>query len=458
MSRLSCLITMPMVIAQLALCFLFSQGAIASFYFAGIELALLYLMLFIAKPKTALMAFLLVRPVLDYLKPFSDIRLQEYSSINLAALSTVLILFCGIFYILIHKINPFRIPLVRPFFAFVLICLFTLPFSSLKVEGLFDGLRLTSLFVFYILVSIIFDNMKDIRRLTWIIFLSAVLPLATGFYQILTRTGSVELIGYYKSITFNRAFATFTHPNVYAFYLTMLLPMAILIFPHTKNRAKKIFLGALIAAMGVSLVLTFTRGAWISFICAVLALGFIRSKKAVAIILLVIMALALFMPSIALRFSDLSGTTYDGTDSLRWRLNLWGQTFNYFLSRPIFGYGLGSFYALSSAASSEYAPAHNDYLRLALEVGIVGLGAYLFLLYLLTRDAFRLYKRLNPAYSRTIALGFFSLCVAYILIGMADNLMRSTVVQLYFWAFAAIMFNAGRMEAVTTRPSLVVNH
>ncbi|TAN59222.1 hypothetical protein EPN16_07755, partial [bacterium] len=264
-------------------------------------------------------------------------------------------------------------------------------------------------------------------------------------------------LGYYRSITFNRAFATFTHPNVYAFYLTMLLPMAILIFPQTKNRAKKIFLGALIAAMGASLVLTFTRGAWISFICAALALGFLRSKKTVMLILLVIIALALLMPSIALRFSDLSGTAYDGTDSLRWRLNLWRQTFEYFLSRPVLGYGLGSFYALSSAASSEYAPAHNDYLRLALETGIAGLGAYLFLLYLLTRDALRIYKRLNPAYSRAIALGFFSLCVAYILIGMADNLMRSTVVQLYFWTFAAIMFNVGRMETGTARPGLVTS-
>ncbi len=446
MRRVSSLITMLFAGLQLALCLLFSQGAVSPFYFAGIELTLLYLMFFIIKPKAALMAFLFARPLLDYLKPFSDIQLEVYSSINLAALSTLLILACGIFYILIHKINPFRLPLVRPFSVFVLICLFTLPFSSMKVEGLSDWLRLASLLVFYILILSMFDNMRDIKILTGVIFFSALLPLAGGFYQALTRTGYAELIGYYNSVTFHRIFATFTHPNIYAFYLTMLLPMAIVLFLRASARAERIFLGWLIAAMGLSLILTFTRGAWISFTCAIITIGFLRSKKAAIAVTLALIVMALLMPSVALRFSDLSGSTYDGTDSLRWRLNLWRQTFSYFSSRPVFGYGLGSFYALSSAASREYAPAHNDYLKLALETGIAGLGAYIILLFLLTRNAFSLLKKLRLPYSRAIALGFFSLCVTYILIGMADNLMRSTVVQLYFWTFAAIAFNLREAE------------
>ena len=351
MIRLSYLITMLMVLGQLALCFLFSQGAVASFYFAGLELVILFLMFFIVRPKAALMAFLLIRPILDYFKPFSDIQFQVYSSINLAALSTILILVCGIFYILINKINPFRIPLARPFFVFISVCILSLSFSPLKVEGLFDGLRLSSLFIFYILISSIFHNMKDIKRLIGIIFLSAVAPLAVGFYQMFTSTGYSELIGYYKSMTFHRIFATFTHPNIYAFYLTMLLPMAILVFLNTKNKIKRLFLSALIAALGISLIFTFTRGAWISFACAAFTFGLLRSKKTLAVILLVVLALALLMPAVALRFSDLSGSTYDGTDSLRWRFNLWQQTFNYFLSKPIFGYGLGSFYTLSSPPS-----------------------------------------------------------------------------------------------------------
>lgn len=440
--------TFPLIL-QLALCLLFARGMISPFYFAGGELVILFGMLFFSRPKLAIMVFLLLRPLLDYFKPYSDIQFQVYSSLNLAALSTALILVCGIFYILLNKINPFRLPLVRPFFVFVLVCLFSLSFSPLKVEGLFDGFRLASLLVFYILIFSLFDNINDIKRLIGIIFLSSVLPLAVGFYQILTRSGFLESIGYYRSSSFNRIFSTFTHPNIYAFYLTMLLPMAVLIFLDTKNKIKKSFLAALIAALVLSLIFTFTRGAWISAACAVFTFGLLRSKKTLAIILLVMLALILFIPSVALRFSDLSGLTYGGTDSLAWRFNLWQQTFDYFLSRPIFGYGLGSFYALSSAASSEYAAAHNDYLRLALEIGLAGLGAYIFLLYFLTRNAFSLYKRLNFAYSKTIALGVFSSSVAYLLIGLADNLMRSTVVQLYFWTFAAIMFNLKRLEEGT---------
>lgn len=434
------------VFLQLMLCIGFSQGMISPFYFISCQLIVFFLMLFMAKPKIAVMVFLLVRPTLDYLKPFSDIQFQMNSSINLAAMATALILLCGAVYILIHRIRVFRLPLVIPFFLFIGACFISLFISPTEIEGLFDWVRLASLFIFYILILITFTSLKDIQRLIYIIFLSAVVPLLVGFYQIAIRTGLTEVTGYFITISFHRIYSTFTHPNIYAFYLVTLLPMSILVFLESKGGIKKICLGIFIAALGFSLIFTFTRSAWISLLCAIFTFGISKYRKPLIIILLVILALTLLVPEIFRRFADLSGSTYDGLDSFRWRLHLWRQMFGLFLTSPILGHGLGSFQQLSYAVQSEYAAAHNDYLRLAIEIGALGLGIYLFLLFSITRSAFSLYKRLCVPLFKAITLGFLSLCVAYIIIGLSDNLVRSTVVQLYFWTFAAVMFNVSQIE------------
>lgn len=434
------------LLVQLILCAIFSQGMISPFYFIGCQLMTLFLMLFIIKPKIALTVFLLARPMLDYLKPYSDINLQISSSINLAAMATTLILLYGVIYILIYRVRIFRLPLAVPFCLFICTCFISIFISPSKIEGLFDWVRLASLFIFYILILITFTSLKDIQRLIYIIFLSAVVPLLVGFYQIATRTGLTEVTGYFITISFHRIYSTFTHPNIYAFYLVTLLPMSILLFLESKNSLKKICLGMFILALGYSLIFTFTRSAWISFMCAIFTFGILQHKKPLVILLLVILVLTLLVPEIFRRFADLSGSTYDGMDSFRWRLQLWKQMFEFFLKNPILGHGLGSFYQLSYATQSEYAAAHNDYLRLAIEIGALGLGIYLFLLFSITRSAFSIYKRLRIAVFKAIALGFLSICVAYIVIGLADNLVRSTVVQLYFWTFAAILFNVARIE------------
>ena len=83
MGRLHNIIALIMLSIQLVLCCLFLFGVISPFYLIGIEFIILYLMLFIAKPKVALMLFLFLRPLLDFLKPYSDIQTAVNDAVDL---------------------------------------------------------------------------------------------------------------------------------------------------------------------------------------------------------------------------------------------------------------------------------------------------------------------------------------------------------------------------------------
>ena len=77
--------------------------------------------------------------------------------------------------------------------------------------------------------------------------------------------------------------------------------------------------------------------------------------------------------------------------------------------------------------------AHNDYLRLIYETGILGLIAYLsFFFIIFTRTIRRMIHekniRLKFRYA-TIA----SLTLAFLVMGISDNLARSTVILLYMF-------------------------
>jgi O-antigen ligase len=312
--------------------------------------------------------------------------------------------------------------------AFLAISFFTLLLTPGGLGGISDWIRLVSIFVIYILVLNLFNTEEKINKLLQAILISVIVPSAVGFYQFLTGTGNQSVYG------FNRIFATFVHPNPYAFYLTMLLPMGIVLFFKDGSSSRKIILGILCATMGISLILTYTRAAWVAVFLAILFLGIFRYRKLLLISVPLFFLLIKFNPGLAHRFGEAFefSSYYDPQNSFLWRIKFWSQTIPLIFSRPILGHGL------SSLASYFREEAHNDYLRVAFETGLIGVGAYLWILLSLLRRAIYVYKRIGMQYFKSLTLAFISIFIAYITIMLSDNLMRSLVVQWYFWIFAGI--------------------
>jgi O-antigen ligase len=356
---------------------------------------------------------------------------------NPAGIATLIILGGGLLYIIVNEVNILDAPASRPYLAFLAISFFTLLLTPGGLGGISDWIRLVSIFVIYILVLNLFNTEEKINKLLQAILISVIVPSAVGFYQFLTGTGNQSVYG------FNRIFATFIHPNPYAFYLTMLLPMGIVLLFKDGSSSRKIILGILCTAMGISLILTYTRAAWIAVFLAILLLGTFRYRKLLIISVPLIFLLIKFDPFLVGRLGDVfeSSSYYDSQNSFLWRIKYWSEVIPLILSRPILGHGLSSF----SFYSRGWA-AHNDYLRVAFETGFIGLGAYLWILVSLLRRAIYVYKRIGVQYFKSLTLGFISIFIAYITIMLSDNLMRSLVVQWYFWIFAGIAFSLYKVD------------
>lgn len=167
---------------------------------------------------------------------------------------------------------------------------------------------------------------------------------------------------------------------------------------HTKRQKLVMWVMALFCCAGF--IANNTRGAWlavgITAIICIYLLG--RSNKKLWIV--GILALTIFsgivytVPSLNQRVQTTAYGIMHITDDVKTvgdeRWHIWRGAIGMFQDKPIAGYGLGTFkevyngqYKMATAEKVDYSHAHNMYLHIASEAGVIGLTGLL-VLYLYT--------------------------------------------------------------------------
>jgi O-antigen ligase len=256
------------------------------------------------------------------------------------------------------------------------------------------------------------------RHLPWLvgaILLAGTAQAALGLYQFLFRIGPEGFLLF--GGRFLRAYGTFRQPNPYAGYLGLVLPIAYslalwgLLDRHQSSAASRqrthntlrLTLCALIsfAIMLAALFASQSRGAWIGFAVAVVAVSLVRGGRSTALFVLVSAVLAglgavggfqSLMPQfITQRFSDVLSApsitdiaTIEVTDAnfaAVERLAHWGAALDMWRDHIWLGVGFGNYAAVYPAYAigrwlDPLGHAHNYYLNVAAESGLIGLLAF----------------------------------------------------------------------------------
>ncbi|MBJ7596259.1 MAG: O-antigen ligase family protein [Candidatus Dormibacteraeota bacterium] len=307
--------------------------------------------------------------------------------------------------------------------------------ASVSVSFL-EAIRVTAVVVMLAVLEVMLVDRESIKRLIGAIYVSALLPVGlTMFNVVFHRTQ-------FSSGGFDRYQGTFSQPNPFAIYLTMLIVMGAALFPHLSIR-KRLAMGPLLICSVISLYFTYTRSAWIAVVVGLFAVAYLGRRRAMLAIMIGTMLVSLVaVPTIAARFADLGQSTNpSGTasNSLTWRFNYWGQVLPLAAKDPITGIGL----KMSSFATNQQKEPHNDFLRAYVETGVVGTVAYFALLIsmvVVARHALRFTKRRPSSYERSIAVGFAGCVIAFVLISIVSNVISEVIVLWYYVAFAAAAF------------------
>src|SRR5262245_1737341 len=172
----------------------------------------------------------------------------------------------------------------------------------------------------------------------------------------------------------------FGNPNDLATALDILLPLAVALTLISKGLARLFYLGcALILAVGV--LVTLSRGGFLGLIasgCVLLwKLGRGRRLKTILATGLICGILFAVMPGgYGARISTIFNNEQDQTGSAQLRRELLERAASIAITRPVVGVGMGNFHIYSIREKE----AHNAYLEIAAELGVMGLIAYLILI------------------------------------------------------------------------------
>ncbi len=292
---------------------------------------------------------------------------------------------------------------------------------------------LVTYWAFFIIPFFIFRSRSDLPRFVLLIFASSVVPSLYAFYDIWLSYGADF-----------RLASTFPHPNIFAFYLVLLLGLALYArasqsaaWPAGSRRLVSYYIPLLL----FFLAMTKTRSAWIA--CAVMFLVYaLLFDRRFLLGFLAAPLFALADPSLLDRLvdvfhgdeiEDLSRLTVDTKlNSYAWRELLWTSAIPWIAMKPFFGYGLGSF----KTYSLEFFPlvhalgidAHNFFLQVLFEMGLIGLLA---LSWLFAAVTLRIVQGLS--YDRNGMMVILALLVAYSLEAYSDNMMGYLSFNWYFW-------------------------
>ncbi len=426
-------------------------AAIALYIFSGISAssflvslaALILVPIFILYPKWAFFILIFLRPILDYFGSRINFAINPTLTISLAGAVGIFIFVWGGLYLLQQRVRIYALPYLIPFIALVAFDALSLAYSRFPSETLIETVRVADYIVIAGLAFSIARNAVAFRRLLYTVLLSAIVPILVATYQLLTSTGLAD------EVRANRLFGTFTHPNFFAYFLAIIVVVLVALI--IADRARQTWQWWVALAIVVPfLFLTYTRGAMLIAVAATglfLALHygwrFIRVGAIIGLGLGILVAAVLLLEQTThLGISDLPlvqrFTTLDsssGNNSLSFRFSLWQQMLPTAEENLVIGHGAGTFRSLASREINIDLEAHNDYLKIVTELGLIGLVLYVAYLVTLILTMLRSFAK-SEGDARIFAAAGLALATSLAVMSFFDNIYQSTAL---YWVFLAVV-------------------
>lgn len=364
-------------------------------------------------------------------------------------------------------------PLALPFTIFLLAASVSLTVALSLTDAIIELVKWIELFAAYWLVWQLFSitepgllRTRVIQRLLAVMFLAGLAEAAIGAYQYFFRAGPEGFLLFGGANL--RAYGTFEQPNPYAGYLGLIIPLAFgvtLGMLGEVNRRVRVSrqpswhildtsidqlalfglaflaLGAMLAALFFS----YSRGAWIGIGAALGITFLIRSRRAAMIglaagvLLGVVVLLGQFniIPNVVSErfatvgdyfgFEDVRGVrANDANFAIVERRAHWQAALAMFENSPWVGIGIGNYadvyprYALPKW-DDPLGHAHNYYLNVLGEAGLLGFGAYVVLWLAIFWRAWRTIRH-TVGWCQGVAAGAFGVLVALSIQNLFDNL------------------------------------
>jgi len=363
----------------------------------------------------------------------------------------------------------------RPLGLFIAATVLSVVFSQhhqLSIVA-FVGKTLQGLYV-YSAFSEAFTDADSVDNFIFVWFTSAFITGLSGLFQYFFGHDflrNTALVG-------GRISSSLRHANDFGAYIVAVCPLLLVLLLRWKafctpsdSRPSwwvRVFLLAACLVLVVCLGLTFSRASWIAFFAAIVLGGLSKRKNTLIVFLIIMGFIVLFMPIMTktrdvslimddarLQTQNINQTAKDHgilsreyiqvilnsavRQSGKGRSAYWREALGIIYDHPVFGAGLNTYSRVAPAYKITWGGyPHNSYLQTAAELGLVGLGAFLWMIWTLFRESFRCINRMPVGYLRCVLIGTLAGFFAYLVQSFFDTTFYSVQLSMLLWIMMAL--------------------
>jgi O-antigen ligase len=285
--------------------------------------------------------------------------------------------------------------------------------------------------IFFVAVNVIKD-VKQIKILVLLMCLS-VLAVDKGFYGIMSERDlthfSYEVrdggpLGYAGE----NGIATFE-----AEFMLFLLGLA----AFQKRKGLKLAMWALVAFSSYCLLFSFSREAYAGILAGLVLLGLLKQRWMLVAVAVFLFTWQTVVPTSVKERVEMTYNKDEQVldDSAQERVALWNDAMAMFRQHPVLGEGFDTYKYQHRV--SIYTDTHNYFLKVLVEMGVVGLLFFLFVLAKAARLGLKLWRSAQDPFLQSIGLGFALMMTCVFVVNFFGDRWLYIEVNGFLWVLLA---------------------
>jgi len=315
-------------------------------------------------------------------------------------------------------------------------------FSVMRSESLKTLPLYAAYFMVFYSAAKLFRDSKTIKLVLISIIISTLMLSLLGIYQyffvkVPTAAAWVDAKQFPELST--RVYATLENPNVLGEYLGLAIPFLAGFFFASNKFRQKVLLLATVGMLTLCLVLTFSRGAWLGLAVSVFVFALLKEPRLIVLIVILALLAPMFLPPVVMNRIASIGSLEDSSNA--YRITIWIAALRMIKDYWLTGVGLGlsafaRVYREYMIAGASAIHAHNLYLEICLELGVVGILSLLWMVFRAFSEALSNMKSDKSSY---LAAGILAGIAGHLFHGLFDYVWYSPRIVMAFWMYLGLM-------------------
>ncbi|MFD1674741.1 O-antigen ligase family protein [Alicyclobacillus fodiniaquatilis] len=306
---------------------------------------------------------------------------------------------------------------------FILYCFGLLMVGLGHPSVAFDGFRFDVYYILFGLLMPFIMNREDVPKFFHLAASVAILVAVDGIFQYIMKA---PIPGSWVDVTESvrtRVFSVFLSPNELGAYMELMTPIIFGLFMVEKVRIRRWIYGIGSLCCFLTLLFTFTRGAWMGFFVGVVFVAVLYQRR-LLILIAVVAVIGFFLPPIHHRIMDVFSPVYMLKAAQGGRLLRWMDAFDQMSTNPLFGAGLGRYGGSVASLHGYSIYSDNYYAKMLGETGLLGLVLFLMLHISIIRELMKKVVRHAQGKEKFLALGGLAGLTAFLVDNCVENVFE----------------------------------